>query len=73
MLGPCKGVIRKTDRATQLVESQPVKRRLGGWCEMAASPGVSQLTENLVESSESAVGSCRLRVEFCTGGCEDTT
>jgi hypothetical protein len=37
------------------VESQPVKRRLGGWCEMAASQGVS----------------CQLRVGFCTGGCED--
>jgi hypothetical protein len=41
----------------QRVENQPVKRRLGGWCEMAASLGVS----------------CQLRVEFCTGGCEDRT
>jgi hypothetical protein len=36
-------VIRKTTGTTQLFESQPVKRRLGGWCEMAASLGVSQL------------------------------
>jgi hypothetical protein len=36
-----KGVIRKTIWATQSVESQPVKRRLGGWCEMAASLRVS--------------------------------
>jgi hypothetical protein len=27
----------------QSVESQPVKRRLGSWCEMAASLGVTQL------------------------------
>jgi hypothetical protein len=33
-----------TTVATQLVESQPVKRRLGGWCEMAVSLGVSQLS-----------------------------
>jgi hypothetical protein len=26
------------------VESQPAKRRLGGWCEMAASLGVVQLS-----------------------------
>jgi hypothetical protein len=37
--------------------SQSVKRRLGGWCEMAAILGVS----------------CQLRVEFCTGGCEGRT
>jgi hypothetical protein len=43
ILCPCKGVIRKTIGATQFVESQPVKRRLGGWCEMAASQEVSQL------------------------------
>jgi hypothetical protein len=30
-------------------EGQPVKRRLGGWCEMAASLGPSQLL--LVEES----------------------
>jgi hypothetical protein len=29
---------------TQSTESQPVKRRVGGRCEMAASLGVSQLT-----------------------------
>jgi hypothetical protein len=40
------------------VESQPVKRRLGGWCEMAARLGVA---------------SCRLTVEFYTWGCEDRT
>jgi hypothetical protein len=36
----------KWDRlgASQLsVESPPMKRRLGGWCEMAASLGVSEL------------------------------
>jgi hypothetical protein len=45
-------------RSCQLsVESQPVKRRLGIWYEMAASLGVS----------------CQLRIEFCTGGYEDTT
>jgi hypothetical protein len=55
MLGPCKGVIRKTNGATQLVESQPVKRRPGGWCEMTASQEVSQLTESLIESNEFAV------------------
>jgi hypothetical protein len=27
--------------------SQPVKRKLGGWCEMAASLGPSQLTRVL--------------------------
>jgi hypothetical protein len=27
----------------KLVKSQSVKKRLGGWCEMAASPAVSQL------------------------------
>jgi hypothetical protein len=30
------------------IENQPGKRRLGSWCEMAASLGISQL---LVESS----------------------
>jgi hypothetical protein len=43
LLSPCKGVIRKTTGATQSVESQPVKRRLGGWCEMATSLEVSPL------------------------------
>jgi hypothetical protein len=28
---------------TQLVESRAMKRRLGGWCEMATSLGVSWL------------------------------
>jgi hypothetical protein len=49
-------VIRKTTGTTQLLESHPVKRRLGGCYEMAASLRVV---------------SCQLRVEFCTGGCED--
>jgi hypothetical protein len=51
--GPYRGVIRKTNGVTQVssvrglnkrvsdssesVGSQAVKRRLGGWCEMAAS------------------------------------
>jgi hypothetical protein len=39
------------------VESHPVKRRLGGWCEMTAWESVS----------------CQLSVEFCKGGYEDTT
>jgi hypothetical protein len=33
--GPCCNL--------ELAESQSVKSRLGGWCEMAASLGVSQL------------------------------
>jgi hypothetical protein len=41
--------------ATQLVESQPVKRRVGGWCEMAPSQGVSR----------------QLRVQLCKGGREE--
>jgi hypothetical protein len=35
-------IIRRIIGATQLsVESQSVKRRLGGWCEMATSLGVT--------------------------------
>jgi hypothetical protein len=41
---------------TQLVESQPVKTRLGGWFEMTTSLEGSQL-----------------KVESCTGGCDDRT
>jgi hypothetical protein len=44
LCGPCQGVILKTAEVTQLVKSHPVKRRLGGWCEMATSLGVSQLS-----------------------------
>jgi hypothetical protein len=41
----------KEDSWSELsVESQPVKRRLGGWCEIATSLGFS----------------CQLRDEFCT-------
>jgi hypothetical protein len=40
LIVPCKVVIRKTIGVTRSVESQPVKRRLGGWCAMAASLGV---------------------------------
>jgi hypothetical protein len=37
--GPCRGVIRET------MFSQPMKRRrVGIWCEMAASLGVTQKT-----------------------------
>jgi hypothetical protein len=31
------------NNGTSLKSSQSVKQKLGGWCEMAASPGVSQL------------------------------
>jgi hypothetical protein len=34
------------DSVQLLVESQPVKRRLGGWCEMDASLAVSQLEKS---------------------------
>jgi hypothetical protein len=44
------------DNLGDSVASHPVKRRLGGWCEMAVSLGV--------------VVSCQLGVDFCTGGCE---
>jgi hypothetical protein len=37
LYGLCRGVILKIVRVTQSVESQPVKRRLGALCEMAAS------------------------------------
>jgi hypothetical protein len=33
----------KREEVQSLVESQSVKRRLVGWCDMAASLGVSQL------------------------------
>jgi hypothetical protein len=36
---PNQGVILKTFEATQSVEILPVKRGLGGWCEMATSLG----------------------------------
>jgi hypothetical protein len=36
-----RSVPRETIGATQLTESQSVKRRLGDWCEMVASLGVS--------------------------------
>jgi hypothetical protein len=36
-----KAVIRKTVGATQLVKSQSVNGRIGGWYEMAARLGVS--------------------------------
>jgi hypothetical protein len=40
--GPRRGVTLKTTRLVQFsVESHPVKRRLGGLCEMAASLGPS--------------------------------
>jgi hypothetical protein len=38
---------------TELVESQPVKRRLGDWCEMATSP--------VVELREFCTGGCEDR------------
>jgi hypothetical protein len=47
LCGPCRGVILETTVATQSIESQSVKRRLGGWCEMAASPAVSQFIVSL--------------------------
>jgi hypothetical protein len=48
----------KEDSWSELsAESQPVKRRLGGWCEMATSLGVS----------------FQLRDEFCMGSYEDRT
>jgi hypothetical protein len=37
------GYITRTPAELQLIESHSVKRRLGGWCEMAASLGASQL------------------------------
>jgi hypothetical protein len=47
LCGPCQGVKKKTKGTIQFscqlsVESLPVKRRLGGWCEMTASLGPSQ-------------------------------
>jgi hypothetical protein len=36
-----KVIIRKRVGSIQLVKSQSLKRRLGGWCEMATSLGVS--------------------------------
>jgi hypothetical protein len=41
LIGPWKGVVRKKVGVAQLVESQPMKRRLG---EMAASLGIRQLS-----------------------------
>jgi hypothetical protein len=41
LCGPCRGVTLTTIAAIQSVESQSVKRRLGGWYEMAASLGPS--------------------------------
>jgi hypothetical protein len=38
---PCGEVVLMSIGAIQLVESQPVERRLGGWCELAASLGIS--------------------------------
>jgi hypothetical protein len=38
--GPCREVMNETRFRVLLIESQSVKRRLGGWCEMAASLGV---------------------------------
>jgi hypothetical protein len=63
LCGPSLRVTLRTADATQLVESQPVKRRLGNSCDMAASLGVSY----------QSAGSYQLRVEFCMGGCEDGT
>jgi hypothetical protein len=44
-------IIAKGLWATQLVESQPVKRRLGGSCEMAASLEVSQLRVDFAQEA----------------------
>jgi hypothetical protein len=55
ILGPCKEVIRKTTGVTQLVESQPVKRRLRRWYEMVASLRPSQLRVGF------CMGDCEVR------------
>jgi hypothetical protein len=58
--------------------SQPVKRRLRSWCEMAADLGVVSWDLSSAREAEeiwrfSSLVICRLRVEFCTGNCKDRT
>jgi hypothetical protein len=46
-----RGYITRTPAKLQSVESQVVKRRLGGWYEKVASLGVSHLNERTVRES----------------------
>jgi hypothetical protein len=51
----CREVILKTTGVSQLVESKPVKRRLGGWYEMAASLGKFSSVQLCTEGCEDRI------------------